>query len=362
MVATHGAPISNPQDVVLHIGSGKTGTSSVQFFLRENRERLMELGWLYPQSPGRARHSRLSLFVKSGPEMKSSPEWRRQKQSDPVRFRRAFRRQLFAEIENARLSRVVFSDEVLFGSPEQSLRRLRRFTDRIAERLRLVVYLRRQDDHLVSRYQQGVKIGWVARLSDWAQEDMSSLYDYFSRLRMWERLLSPTELVVRRYEPACFVDGSLFQDFLDAAGIDARAEDMQHVPNRNDSLDAESVEFLRLLNMYRVENEAATAGLIDNSSLIRRLAEASTGPVLTLPAQFLDEFMEQWQKQNELVARRFLRDESEQLFRMPRKTHNTTAEQRLDPARLDHFLALTELPEHLHAPLRALAEREAKGG
>jgi hypothetical protein len=360
MVATHGAPISNPQDVVLHIGSGKTGTSSVQFFLRENRERLMELGWLYPQSPGRARHSRLSLFVKSGPEMKSSPEWRRQKQSDPVRFRRAFRRQLFAEIENARLSRVVFSDEVLFGSPEQSLRRLRRFTDRIAERLRLVVYLRRQDDHMVSRYQQGVKIGWVARLGDWAQEDMSSLYDYFSRLRMWERLLRPTELVVRRYEPAGFVDGSLFQDFLDAASIDARAGDLAQGPNRNDSLDAESVEFLRLLNLYRVQNEGATAGLIDNRRLIGRLTEGSTGPVLTLPASFLDGFMGQWEEANRRVAKEMLGDDSGQLFRTPRKTADTTTEQRLDPARLDHFLTLAELPEQLHAPLRALAEREAK--
>ena len=61
---------------------------------------------------------------------------------------------------------MVFSEETLFGSTEATIRRLRRLTDRIGSSLRVVAYLRRQDDHLVSRYQQGVKVGEVRRLSD----------------------------------------------------------------------------------------------------------------------------------------------------------------------------------------------------
>jgi hypothetical protein len=211
----------------------------------------------------------------------------------------------------------------------------------------------------VSRYQQGVKIGWVLRLREWAQEDMSALYDYHARLRTHTQLLAPTEFVVRRFEPDSFVDGSLFQDFLEAASIDARAEDMSQVPNRNVSLDAESVEFLRLLNLHRVQHEAATPGLIDNRALNSRLVAASSGPTLTMPASFLDAFMSQWEESNRRVAHEFLGDGSGQLFHLPRKRHNTTTEQFLDPARVDHFLSLLELPEPLHAPLRALAEREA---
>jgi hypothetical protein len=232
----------------------------------------------------------------------------------------------------------------------------------MARSLRLVVYLRRQDDHMVSRYQQGVKIGWVVRLDEWVrQDDMSELYHYDTRLRMWERLLQPSDLVVRRFEPAGFVGGSLYQDFLDAAGIDARVGELAQVAAPvNESLDAESVEFLRLLNLYRVENEAATAGLIDNRSLTRRLAEASTGPTLTLPAPLLDEFMARWEESNRRVARDILGDGSGRLFQLTRKTANTTTEQRLAPSRLDHFLELSEVPEHMHAPLRGLAEREAR--
>src|SRR5215471_11213896 len=58
-------PLTHPVDVVLHVGMRKTGTSSIQFFLRDNREPLASRGVLYPTTPGRARHYRLSLSVKS---------------------------------------------------------------------------------------------------------------------------------------------------------------------------------------------------------------------------------------------------------------------------------------------------------
>ena len=346
----------------MHIGTGRAGSTSIQFFLRDNRERLSELGILYPRSPGQARHTQLGLFAKPKAELEAAPEWSRQRRDDPASFRKAFKRRLRSEIEDSGLSRVLLSDEILFGSSEQALRRLSRFTERISESLRLVAYLRRQDDHMVSRYQQGVKIGWVARLRDWAQEDMSSLYDYRARIAMHQRLLAPADFVIRPFERERFVNGSLFEDFLDAAQIDARIEDLADVPNLNESLDAESVEFLRLLNIHRVEHDGATEGLIDNRELAKRLTGASEGPTLTLPAAVLDPFMDKWAETNRAVAREFLGDETGRLFRAPRRTHNTTTEQRLDPARVDHYLVLLDLPEELRKPLSRLAEREAKVG
>jgi hypothetical protein len=352
-------PLTRPLDMVLHVGMGKSGTSSIQFFLRDNRDQLASTGLLYPRTPGRARHHKLSLSVKSPEELEESPEWAREWHSDPQVFRRQFRRQLLEEIEESGLSRVLFSDEVLFKASYPTLRRLGRWSWRLSRTLREVVYLRRQDDHMVSRYQQEVKIGCVERLEDWARQDMSSLYDYHTRLRAHARLLAPTELQVRLYERGSFVGGSLLQDFLHAAGVDARAEDMTQVEDRNLALDMETVEFLRLLNLYRVEHESASPGLIDNRALVRRLEGASTGPVLTLPGQALDRFMAQWRETNEGVAREFLGRRSGELFQAPRKSDDTTTEQRLDPARVDHFLVAGELPEELRSPLRRLAEREA---
>ncbi|MBO0844802.1 MAG: hypothetical protein J2P22_05235 [Nocardioides sp.] len=338
----------------------KTGTSSIQFFLRDNREALASRGLLYPTTPGRARHHKLSLSVKTLDELERSPEWLRARSSHPAKFRKQLRRRLMTEIEDSGLPRVLFSDEDLFGSSYPALRRLGRWLWGFAQSVRVVVYLRRQDDHLISCYQQEVKLGAVERLEDWALHDMSGLYDYRARLGRIRRLLAPAELVVRRYEQECFAEGSLIQDFLDVVGVDVRARELTSVADRNMSLDAETVEFVRLLNVHRVETEMATPGLIDNRSLVASLTEASTGPVLALPDGALDEFMARWTRSNELVARNLLDDPGGQLFHERRKSVNTTIEQGLDPARVDHFCAVADLPEELHAPLRRLAEREAK--
>lgn len=362
MKAAHVPPPASPiarRDVVLHIGSGKTGTSSVQAFLRDNRDRLADLGTLFPTSPGATRHVRLGLFAKSESEVANTPAWPRQNQPDHNTFRRRFRRRLLAEIGSSTLPRVLLSDEVLFHLSDEALRRLGRFTGNFAESLRLVAYLRRQDDHMVSRYQQGVKVGVTVRLAVYARRDMSWFYDYHDRLRKHEQLLRPSEFVVRRFERDSLAEGSLFQDFLEAAGICARADEWRQVALRNESLDAESVEVLRLLNLHRARTQAKARGLVKNT-VVKRLAQASTGPTLTLPDPVLDAFMAQWEESNQSVARAFVSDPSGQLFRQPRKTRNTITEQRLDPARLDHFFGVLELPEQMHTPLRALAEQEAQ--
>jgi len=54
---------ARPVDLVLHIGTGKTGTTSIQSFMNANRSRLAELGFLYPRTPGKVRHTRISLSV-----------------------------------------------------------------------------------------------------------------------------------------------------------------------------------------------------------------------------------------------------------------------------------------------------------
>lgn len=350
-----------PFDLVLHIGTGKTGTSSVQALLHRNRELLSQAGYLYPRSPGTTRQARFSLMLKSDDEILRDPARRRFGVTDPAKFRARFPRRLEREMREAGLSRVIISDEGLYSSSAEVLHRLRAFTDKVADSVRVVVYLRRQDDHLISLYQQVVKQGEVRRLSDWLhQQDLANTfdYDYHRRLRMWQELLAPAEIVVRRFERDHFVDGSLYQDFLSAAGIAVRLEDLVEIDARNESLDAESVELLRLVNVLRLEHEGLQAPS-GNRPLVVRLRETELGPALTLPEPTLDEFMARWATSNRAVAEEYFGDRGGELFAAPRRTRNTTTDQFFDPARLDHFLTLLDLPEEMHAPLRGVVEREA---
>lgn len=353
--------LAEPVDLVLHIGSGKTGTTSAQLMLERNRDQLAERGLLYPSTPGSRRHVKLGLAVRSAENLEKQVSWHRQKETSPERFRRRVLQGLTSEIEQAGLTRVLLSDEALYGIPNDAVQRLREYVDTIARRTRVVVYLRRQDDHLCSRYQQVVKTGETRRLVDRLEQmDLRSTYDYHAKLQMWRRVVDPDELVVRRFERTAFKHGSLYEDYLDAVGVSGGLEGLRQPERpRNESLDAESVEFLRLLNMYRVEHDGARERVIDNAVLVKSLVAAASGPTLSLPPRELDAFMAGYQESNEAVAREFLGDPSGRLFHEDRKASGTTTEQLLDPARLEHFLTVCAVPEQAHRALADIVEREA---
>lgn len=348
------APGFAPVDLLLHIGSDKTGTSSIQVFMHRHRDLLAERGWLYPTSPGSIRHARMSLFIRPDHGLLESPAWSQQGFDSPDEFRSTFRRELLAELGQWAGGRVVISDEALYGARRQPLTRLRALTDEISRRLRAVVYLRRQDDRLISRYQQEVKVGETERLTDRIDRgDLPKHYDYASRLRLWTSVMEPEHLEVRRYEPSSFVEGSLEQDFLAAAGIDLSGAHLRNVNRRNESLGVEGVELLRLAN--RLRRDGSAGSLPPNKQILRRLRGTDTGPVLTLPGATLDAFMARWAESNREVATRYLGDPDGELFRSPRKMRNVTTEQRIDPARLDHYAELLELDRASRDALRSLA-------
>ncbi|MGH6876239.1 MAG: hypothetical protein ACREHV_02550, partial [Rhizomicrobium sp.] len=47
----------------LHIGTGKTGTTSIQHHLARNRRALLAQGYLYAMAPGSGNHHALSAFA-----------------------------------------------------------------------------------------------------------------------------------------------------------------------------------------------------------------------------------------------------------------------------------------------------------
>lgn len=351
--------MSAPVDVVLHIGSGKTGTTSIQQFLRRHPEQLAARGILYPRSPGRTRHTRLGLAVLPDAALAHSQDWLAGDHPEPEVFRRRFRRRLLREVAESGARRVVLSDEGLYHVSAEAVGNLRELLGGFAGSVRLVVYLRRQDDHLVSRYQQVVKMGEVRPLAAWARTDFARTYDYHRRLVLWRDTLAPDAFVVRPFERDRFAGGSLLRDFLDAAGLDVEPGTGTAAVERNVSLGAEAVELLRILNLHRSENLGLRRWEIDNRPLVARLARTDTGAPLTLPEADLDRFMDRWAESNRLVAQELLGDPSGQLFRAPRKAGGTPV-QRLDPARLDHYLDLLELPPGERAPVRELAAREAE--
>lgn len=349
--------LSTRPDVVLHVGTGKTGTTSIQHLLRMNRTTLAERGILFPRSPGRARHIKFGLSFRSASEFDEMPAWHTMRAQSPERFKRRFHRRLLEEIEAVRPSRVVFSDEAMYTLPNEALGRLREFLAAHFGRVQLIVYLRRQDDHLVSFYQQQVKVGETRRLADFA-EGPGYPYDYHQRLEDLRAMLRPTSMTVRRFERSRFPEGRLEDDFLDAAGITAEGLEAVDAP-RNESLSATSVEFLRLFNIHQVEHRGARPGVMDHRDLVALLAARQSGERLTLPEATLDRFMAQWETSNRAAASAYFG--GGELFAAARRRAGLTEIQELGPAELEELMVLAELPEDVRDRMRGIADRELAG-
>lgn len=349
-------PAALPQEVVLHVGTTKTGSSSLQQFLMRNRDRLRDEGLLYPTPIGAGRHYDLGLFVKTEEEMEKTKDWRRIRSrfESVEQFRRRYRRRVLGEIAKAGTPRVLFSDEALSDAPADELRRLRAFLRDLSERVTVVVYLRRQDDLLVSRYQQAVRSGEFRRMPDWLAREPDAIYDYRTMLNTFRTVLKPEAIVVRRFERESFEEHSLYQDFLSAIGVRVKEADLTPVERQNEALGAEPVEFLRLLNL-KLTSEGTPRIEINHRRLVERLWKEPAGPALSLPDDLMGRFIGRWTDANAAVARDYLGDETGQLFRSPRRPRDATTEQGLAPDRIDHYLALLGLPDDLRAPLRALA-------
>ena len=66
-----------PVDLVVHVGTGKAGSSSIQRMMNVNREQVAAAGHLYIRTPGVARHTRLALYLKSDDDLDLDPVWHR---------------------------------------------------------------------------------------------------------------------------------------------------------------------------------------------------------------------------------------------------------------------------------------------
>jgi hypothetical protein len=301
----------------------------------------------------------VSLSVKTDEQLAATRAWYAQPTSDPDRMRRAFRRGLRREVARTGAERMLLSDEVLYACPDDAIERLRGLSRQLARRVRVVVYLRRQDDHLLSAYQEIVKGGSALRLDEYAAGDLSRVYDYRARLAQWQELMAPDELVVRPFDRARFPEGSLLRDFLDACAVPVPVEELEVTSDRNASLDADCVEFLRLFNLHRQRTDGLPAARVPNRPVRMRLRALPRGPVLTLPEPTLDAFMDRWRESNRAVARTYLADPGGELFPTGRAVRPGRTEQRLEPARLEEIMAAVDLPEVDRGPLRRLAEQQA---
>ena len=241
-------------DVFVHIGMLKTGTTAIQDYLNLNRDALREQGLLMPAVLGRT-NQRLLPLVGVGWEPNRSMHRKMflHTQEDTealiergtVRLRKVLRRHTPDQLV---LTSEQISSEV--RTPEQ-IARFGQWVREFDPNPTIVVYLRRQDRWLLSRYSTDIRVGETApfEIPGPEQTGRGSRYDYATMVDRWAAEFGAERVLVRVFERGSLIDQDAATDFFHAIGRPELAG-LADQGEPNVSLDIDVIEFLRLFNQF----------------------------------------------------------------------------------------------------------------
>ena len=293
--------------IYLHVGTAKTGTSALQNFVCENLERLEEHGYYYPQT-GRVLdcHHGIAFF------------W-----GDHDAFKKKFgirEDQLSRLAEEMRINRdkhILISSECLLLSTVDWEGFLSIFPH---NNIKMIIYLRRQDAFISSRYRELVKGNQITQPpEEWIKTNFYP-NEYTGILNRLSEYVGKENIIVRAYEKQQFKDGSIYSDFCDIFSIPLTQDFIISEKNFNPHLSRNALEFNRLLNTVfdAKSSPYIFSGLLTHYSLIERpdKNKAFQDQGLFSPEKRI-EILEACKSVNQKIAREYLGRENGELFRDP---------------------------------------------
>lgn len=234
---------------IIHIGPPKTGSSSIQAFLKLNETRLREAGVHLPPTRTRVHQEfRLICLERLRKERKSAARWGIRSESDLHRLQPGLQAQTeawLAEADAAGHDAFLISCEGFAGLAESEIERLRALmAPHCRDGFTIVAFLRRQDLQLNSMWKNKARRGGAEELS---AKDKG--IDYEALLNRWSAVFGEAAL-----RPAIFPDsdrqgGDLIQAFIRSADLPlADLATLETPGRRNAAWDRRAIAIMAAVN------------------------------------------------------------------------------------------------------------------
>jgi len=236
--------------VYLHIGTQKTGTTFIQNFLLKNREQLLDKGFLFPLSGipkgqgvigSSCRYSQHNLVWELNKD--------KNKAYDP---RHGGWEEVHREIDFIQPGNVILSSE-LFYEAKLNYDQLSIIKDYLfSYKVKIIVYLRRQDDYFKSWYCQAIKAGVCGDDISQFISQLKSYGDYYKMIDLWQELFGKENIIIRVYEKEQ-LKGCLIDDFLNQIHLNRDNCELNYPNFSNISPSAKTIKTMRLLNKIAIQ-------------------------------------------------------------------------------------------------------------
>ena len=209
------------RELILHIGITKTGSSSIQRALLADRAALREQGVYVPTSPGAVSHNLLPALLTAKPLGFGEALW---EGISPAARLAQFREEFQAEMNDlpAWATRCIITSELLSTrlNHNSQLDGLRDMLVSFFDPIRVIVYLRRQDQHVASYYNELVRAG-QADAPDLAAlaAPRWKLLNYDAMLARFARAFGKAAMEPRIFSREALRNGDVVADFYHLAGL-----------------------------------------------------------------------------------------------------------------------------------------------
>lgn len=296
----------------IHIGTSKTGTTTIQTYCGINREQLKSKGVLFPIMPyhydriteNRNGHFLYAMIYENGVRNK-------EKEKQVLKQELDYIVDCFKDYDN-----VLLSEESIWWATATRRKGLWKYLQEHSQQnnyqVKIIVYLRRQDQFMMSRYNQILKTdtgGGTQRFYEYFK-DMNGKYkcvmNYRQRLDYMAKFFPKENIVVKRFDRSYFYNGDLNADFLHILGVEIDDTFAELPKDKNLGISVQSGELKRVLNRL------GTMTFAENQKLLQMLNECEVllpkREVSIMTTEHIEKFMKKFIDDNESIAVDYIGD------------------------------------------------------
>jgi hypothetical protein len=237
----------------IHIGTEKTGSTSIQRYLEKNRDLLLDQGHYYPKcfGPKRGSHYYLCAYVRHDSifdDLRLISGISNQEELNVFREKLlTSAREEFKSIdtENLHISCENFHSRLM---GEAAIKMLKVILSEFCEEFEIICYVRPQHEVAISLYSTHMKLGGTAKNIFEDIDSNNHYYNYFQMLNKWESVFGHNAIEVHFFDKNRLQGADLIHDYCELTGIDKFG--LMDIPQENESLSREGLIFLREVNKY----------------------------------------------------------------------------------------------------------------
>jgi hypothetical protein len=286
----------------IHIGVHKTGTTAIQGFCHRHRDKILVRGALYP-AVHVDRFAQHPLAWCLGDLSKPQRNYELTAEGILADFR--------IEAGHHDVEHILISSEALEAIHAEDVLALAGLLTN--DEVRIIVYLRRQDDALLSIYSQRIKSR--KRFSGTLRQLAATLnrrLNYWDLTERWANAFGKEAMRVRLYDPSAFPSKNIIPDFMTAIGLDPNGMPWE-TWRSNPSPHPITIEAMRQMNEYPMKSKARRELMQKIDNEVARLDKS----VQFISTEERKAFLHSFDKTNTMVARTYFDHADGVLFSEP---------------------------------------------